>query len=105
MEQTTKQLPFHALAEKAKALAEEIESDLRQLHIVLRDIDAAERNEAWQAAREQGKERYAAAMAVANKARYVLNVVDAQHIGNTSETWHTGVRKLREALAELDRLS
>ncbi|MEX2033429.1 MAG: hypothetical protein WD889_02610 [Candidatus Colwellbacteria bacterium] len=104
-EQTMKQLPFRVLAEKGEVLAEEIESRLKELSIVLRDIDATERNEAWKAAVEQGRERYDAALTVARRARYVLNVVDAQCIGNASEAWHTGVRRLREALDELEELS
>jgi hypothetical protein len=101
----TEELPFRRLSHQAEELAEEIESKLKQLRIVLRDVDAAERNEAYQAARQRGEDRFGAATAVVDRARYVLNVVEAQHIGNTSEAWHTGVRRLREALDELESLS
>jgi len=100
-----KELPFHALAESAEALVEEIQERARKLSVVVRDIDAAERNAAWRAAEEQGKEVFAIALEVARRARYVLNVVDAQHIGNTSEAWHTGKNRLREALDKLEALS
>jgi hypothetical protein len=98
-------LPFRDLADRAEALASELESGLKQLRVVLRDIDAAERNQAFRAARQRGEDRYDAAQSVVRPARYVLNVIDAQCIGNTSDAWHTGVRQLREALDELDRLS
>ena len=101
----TEELPFRQLSHQAGELTEEIEYRLKQLRIVLRDVDAAERNEAYRAARQRGEDRFDAALAVVGRARYVLNVVDAQHIGNTSEAWHSGIRHLREALDELESLS
>lgn len=104
MSDSDSRYPFRDLSNRALSLARQVEDTLETLSTTLRDIDAAERNEAWKSAQTAGLEIHKAAVGVVSRAEYLVNVIEAQHIGNTSEAWRTGVVRLVAALDEYKRL-
>lgn len=97
-------LPFRALTRKASALGDDLEEELRRLRFVLGEINHAEQAAMWESARERGREMHDLHLQLARHSKYVLDVIDAQHIGNQSEAWHVGVKYMRETLEALEAL-
>lgn len=97
-------LPFAALNKKANDLGESVARDLGKLQTVMRDIEELERHEMWEAARGRGNELLIILLGLTQRAQYVLDVIDAQGIGNQSEAWSVGVRHMRESLSKVKEL-
>lgn len=97
-------LPFDALIKKATALGDDLEKELDRLRFVLRDLEHAEQHEMWEAARKRGDQWFTLLLELSRHAKYVLDVIDSQDIGNQSEAWSTGVKRMRNTLEDAKAL-